>query len=203
MVKKGLLKLRKLILLIFYESFLEGLQVHLLDHQHEYDFDDIWIRDYGPKLTISGVARLIFNGYGGKYFHKNDSLFFNYLMKIYPRNNNDMFNGIVIEGGNIINSSKDYIMNINPIIMHNQLSSISIKNKVKELIKSSKSENVSFGFYNSLILFLVIIITLSKGLHFFKDFIILKLPITEFYINYFFESIRNMFEIWKNLISNY
>ena len=73
----------------------------------------------------------------------------------------------------------------------------------EETIKSSKSDNVSFGFYNSLILFLVIIITLSKGLHFFKDFIILKLPITEFYIDYFFESIRNMFEIWKNLISNY
>ena len=73
----------------------------------------------------------------------------------------------------------------------------------EETIKSSKSENVSFGFYNSLILFLVIIITLSKGLHFFQDFIILKLPITEFYIDYFFESIRNMFEIWKNLISNY
>ena len=69
--------------------------------------------------------------------------------------------------------------------------------------KTFKQDNVSFGFYNSLILFLVIIITLSKGLHFFQDFIILKLPFTEYYINYFFESIRNMFEIWKNLISNY
>ena len=102
---------------------------------HEYDFDDIWIRDYGPKLTKSGIARLIFNGYGEKYFHKNDSLFFNYLMQKYPRNNNDMFNNIVIEGGNIINSSKDCILNINPIIMHNQLSSNSIKNKTKELFE--------------------------------------------------------------------
>ena len=47
------------------------------------------------------------------------------------------------------------------------------------------NENVSFGFYNSLILFLVIIITLSKGLHFFQDLIIEKLPFTKFYINYF------------------
>jgi len=77
---------------------------------------------------------------------------------------------------------------------------ISLKeDEKKPLIKN----NVSFGFYNSLILFLVIIITLSKGLHFFQEFIILKLPFTEFYINYFFESIRNIFEIWKNLISNY
>ena len=67
-----------------------------------------------------------------------------------------------------------------------------------------KSENkVSFGFYNSLLLFLLIIITLSRGLYFFQDFVVQKLPFTEFYINYFFESIRNMFEIWKNLISNY
>ena len=45
-----------------------------------------------------------------------------------------MFNDIVIEGGNIINSTKDYILNINPIIRHNQLSSNSIKNKIKELL---------------------------------------------------------------------
>jgi len=40
-------------------------------------------------------------------------------------------------------------------------------------------------------------------LYFFQDFIIQKLPLTDFYIDYFFESIRNMFEIWKNLITNY
>jgi predicted Zn finger-like uncharacterized protein len=70
--------------------------------------------------------------------------------------------------------------------------------------KNSKLINkVSFGFYNSLILYTVIIIALSKSLHFFQDFIILKLPLTEFYITYYFESIKNIFEIWKNLISNY
>jgi len=73
----------------------------------------------------------------------------------------------------------------------------------EEIKKSSSKEKVSFGFYNSLLLFLVIIIILSRGLYFFQDFIVEKLPFTEFYINYFFESIRNMFEIWKNLISNY
>jgi predicted Zn finger-like uncharacterized protein len=73
----------------------------------------------------------------------------------------------------------------------------------EETKKPLANEKISFGFYNSLLLFLVIIITLSRGLHFFQDFIITKLPFTEFYINYFFESIRNMFELWKNLISNY
>ena len=65
------------------------------------------------------------------------------------------------------------------------------------------NKKVSFGFYNLLILFIVVIIALSKGLHFSQDFIILKLPFTEFYFDYFFESIKNLFEIWKNLISNY
>ena len=64
-------------------------------------------------------------------------------------------------------------------------------------------KKISFGFYNSLLLFVVIIIVLSRGLYFFQDFVVQKLPFTEFYIDYFFESIRNMFEIWKNLISNY
>ena len=62
---------------------------------------------------------------------------------------------------------------------------------------------VSFGFYNSLLLFLIIIIILSRGLYFFQDFVVQKLPFTEFYIGYFFESIKNIFEIWKNLISSY
>ena len=67
-----------------------------------------------------------------------------------------------------------------------------------------KSTNItSFGFYNYLILFLVISIAFSKGLYFLQDFIIQIFPFAEFYLNYFFESIRNMFEIWKNLISNY
>jgi predicted Zn finger-like uncharacterized protein len=64
-------------------------------------------------------------------------------------------------------------------------------------------EKVSLGFYNSLLLFLIIIITLSRGLYFFQDFIVQKIPFTEFYINYFFESVKNLFEIWKSLISTY
>ena len=72
-----------------------------------------------------------------------------------------------------------------------------------EVKKSLPVKKVSFGFYNSLLLLLVIIIILSRGLYFFQEFIIEKLPFTEFYLNYFFESIRNMFEIWKNLISSY
>ena len=73
-----------------------------------------------------------------------------------------------------------------------------ISNKI---IDSDKK--VSFGFYNSLILFVVIFIFFSKSLHFSQEFIAQKLPFTEFYIDYFFESIKNIFEILKNLISSY
>ena len=77
---------------------------------------------------------------------------------------------------------------------------IKLSEDVKPILSKTK---VSFGFYNSLLLVLVIIIILSRGLYFSQEFIVQKLPFTEFYIDYFFESVRNMFEIWKNLISSY
>ena len=67
----------------------------------------------------------------------------------------------------------------------------------------AKEKKVSFGFYNTILLFIVIIIAFSKGIYFAQDFIIQKLPFTEFYLENFFESIINLFEIWKNLISSY
>ena len=70
-------------------------------------------------------------------------------------------------------------------------------------INSKSNEYVSFGFYNSLILLIVFIITFAKGLHFIQDFIVQKLPFTQFYLDYFFETIKNIFEIWNNLISRY
>ena len=78
-----------------------------------------------------------------------------------------------------------------------------IKLTNEDVNESSSEKKISFGFYSYLLLYLVIIITLSRGLYFFQDFVIQKLPFTEFYINYFFESLRNMFEIWKNLITSY
>ena len=70
--------------------------------------------------------------------------------------------------------------------------------------KVSKVKNsVSFGFYSSLLLFLVLIIFISRTLYFSQDFIIELFPSAEFYLGYFFENIRNIFEIWKDLVTNY
>ena len=76
-----------------------------------------------------------------------------------------------------------------------------LKKTVSKIEKNK--DKISFGFYNSLLLFLLVIIVLSRGLYFFQDFVVQNLPITEFYIDYFFESIKNLFEIWKSLISSY
>ena len=69
--------------------------------------------------------------------------------------------------------------------------------------KPDTKNKVSFGFYSSLIILLVFVIAFSRILYFFQDFIITKLPFTEYYLKYFFESIRNLFEIWKSLIADY
>ena len=72
----------------------------------------------------------------------------------------------------------------------------------KNFSKQEKRK-VSFGFYNSLIVFIFFVIALSRILYFSQGFIVSNIPVSEYYLNYFFESIRNIFEIWKNLISNY
>ena len=73
---------------------------------------------------------------------------------------------------------------------------------VKNISKKEKGK-VSFGFYNSLILFIFLAIFLARILYFAQDFIISKFPVAEFYLNYFFESVRNVFEIIRDLLIIY
>ena len=75
--------------------------------------------------------------------------------------------------------------------------------QTEKKISKQKKSKVSFGFYNSLIVFIFFVIALSRILYFSQSFIINYFPISEFYLKYFFESIRNIFEIWKNLVTNY
>jgi len=76
-------------------------------------------------------------------------------------------------------------------------------NLIKKEKKIEYKNNVHFGFYNLIIFYTLILIFLSRTLFFLQDIIVINFPATEFYINYFFESIRNIFEIVKNLITNY
>ena len=81
---------------------------------------------------------------------------------------------------------------------------IKIKGSEPKASKGSiPKDKVSFGFYSSLLVFLVFIIFFSRSLYFAQSYIITLFPITEFYLSYFFENIRNIFEIFKNLITSY
>ena len=81
---------------------------------------------------------------------------------------------------------------------------IKIKDSETKASKGSiPKDKVSFGFYSSLLVFIVFVIFFSRSLYFAQSYIITLFPITEFYLSYFFENIRNIFEIWKNLIVNY
>ena len=81
---------------------------------------------------------------------------------------------------------------------------IKIKDSEPKASKGSiPKDKVSFGFYSSLLVFVVFVTFFSRTLYFAQSYIITLFPITEFYLSYFFESIKNIFEIWKNLIANY
>ena len=72
----------------------------------------------------------------------------------------------------------------------------------KNKITKNKIE-FSFGFYNSLIVSIIFIISILRLLYFTQDIIIERLPISEIYIDYLFESIRNIKDIIQNFFSNY
>jgi len=59
------------------------------------------------------------------------------------------------------------------------------------------------GFYNFVIILAIIAIFILRLLYFTQDIIIEKLPIAEIYIDYLFESIRNIRDIIQNFFSNY
>ena len=81
---------------------------------------------------------------------------------------------------------------------------IKIKDSEPKVSKGSVArDKVTFGFYRSLLVFVVLIIFFTRSLYFTQSYIIALFPNAEFYLSYFFENIKNVFEIWKSLISNY
>ena len=76
------------------------------------------------------------------------------------------------------------------------------KTTVKNKTTKDKTK-VSFGFYSFLIVSIVITISILRLLHFAQDIVVEKFPISEIYINYLFESIRNIKEIIQNFLAGY
>jgi len=81
-----------------------------------------------------------------------------------------------------------------------------IKIDSKPALKSKTTQNktkTSFGFYNFVIVSAVIVILILRLLYFTQEIIIEKLPISEIYIDYLFESIANIKDIIQNFFSSY
>ena len=70
-----------------------------------------------------------------------------------------------------------------------------VKTKTKNL---ENKEKINFGFYNSLLVFLVFVIFILRILYFSQDIIVKQFPVSKIYIIYLFESIKNISEVIIN-----
>ena len=76
------------------------------------------------------------------------------------------------------------------------------KPTVKNKLTKDKTKT-SFGFYSFLIVSTIIAISFLRLLYFAQEMIVEKFPVSEIYINYLFESIRNIKEIIQNFLAGY
>ena len=108
-----------------------------------YNCDDIWIRDYFPKIYISdGVKKMIryrFNAYGEKYNYKNDNNFKEILNYISDEIDLD---SLVLEGGNLEFSASGILITNMHCIKKNNIASCTIDIE-KEINRMTKKLGVS------------------------------------------------------------
>ena len=103
-----------------------------------YNCDDIWIRDYLPKIYISdGSKKMIkyrFNAYGEKYNYKNDNNFkeiFNYVSDEIDLDN------FVLEGGNLEFSARGILITNMHCIKKNNIANyrINVEEEINKMIE--------------------------------------------------------------------
>ena len=81
---------------------------------------------------------------------------------------------------------------------------IKLDSKIPIKDKTTKNKTkVSFGFYYSLIVWVIILISILRLVYFGQNIIVEQFPISEIYINYLFESIRNIKDIIQNFLLGY
>ena len=81
---------------------------------------------------------------------------------------------------------------------------IKLDSKIVAKDKITKNETkVSLGFYYSLIIWIVTIIFILRLVYFAQDIIVEQLPVSAIYIDYLFESIRNIKDIILNFFVSY
>lgn len=77
------------------------------------------------------------------------------------------------------------------------------ENNYNSKSKKNKNMKISFGFYGYLLITSIFLIAFLKLIYFLKAEITMFIPFSEVYLDNLFESIKNLFEVWKDLISNY
>jgi|TARA_B100001741_G_scaffold110850_1_gene91121 agmatine deiminase len=103
-----------------------------------YNCDDIWIRDYLPKIYISdGSKKMIryrFNAYGEKYKYKNDNNFKEILNYVSDEIDLDNF---VLEGGNLEFSARGILItNMDCIKKNNNANyTINVEEEINRMIE--------------------------------------------------------------------
>ena len=81
--------------------------------------------------------------------------------------------------------------------------------KIREIPNLTKTKkiktkiNENFGFYNFLLFFIISTITLLKLIHFAEQTLVNYFPFLESYLDYLFETIRNLKDIIQSLLANY
>ena len=81
--------------------------------------------------------------------------------------------------------------------------------KIREIPNLTKTKkiktkiNENFGFYNFLLIFIISTITLLKLIHFAEQTLVNYFPFLESYLDYLFETIRNLKDIIQSLLANY
>ena len=73
---------------------------------------------------------------------------------------------------------------------------------IKNISKKEKGK-VSFGFYNSILVFTIFSIFLLRIIYFSQSFIIKYIPQSAIYLNYLFETIRNLKDIILDFVTIY
>ncbi len=70
--------------------------------------------------------------------------------------------------------------------------------KIDQKKPISSGKQISFGFYNSLLLFIVSIIVILRILYFAQEVVIFNFPFTQLYLEHLFETINNIKDIVNN-----
>lgn len=121
------------------KDFDSQIQKEILDQIKiiQHNCNDIWIRDYCPKVKLVHENNIFikykYNGYGNKYAHQKDNL----LKDVLAKDSNCIdIEGFFLEGGNIeISSSGTLLTNIQAIMKNNSCNKNEIMSKLNNLKK--------------------------------------------------------------------